>query len=80
MESVSSRVCGSFRSKPATVMLRVRGLVAQRFDRLIGLGFRRVLHLHLQHQVAAALQIEPEMDIVLDDSALSWIERVGEIR
>ena len=32
---------------------------------LIGLGFGGILHLHLQHQVAAAFQVEPQMDVLL---------------
>jgi hypothetical protein len=33
---------------------------------LVGVGLHGVLHLNLQHQVAAALQIQPEPDIVLE--------------
>ena len=39
------------------------GFLTQRFDRLFRLGLGGVLDLHLEHQMAAALQIEPEMDV-----------------
>ena len=40
-------------------------------DGLLRFRLHRVLHLHLQHQVAAALQIQPQPDVVLSDSAIS---------
>ena len=58
------QVAGSLRSKPATAMLRGAASSRRRFDGLIGRCFRRILHLDLKHQVAAALEIETEMDIV----------------
>ncbi len=39
-------------------------LVGQAVDRLIGLLRYGFLHLHLQNQVRAALQIQPELDLV----------------
>ena len=40
-----------------------RGL-AQGFNRLVSLSPGRVLHLNLQHQMAAALEIETQADVV----------------
>ena len=41
---------------------------------LIGVGLDGVLHLNLQHQVAAALEIEPQADVVLEvlDQFAPW--------
>ena len=39
--------------------------VLQPLDRAIGIGIDRVIDLHLQNQVRAALQIEPEVDALL---------------
>ena len=47
----------------------------QALHRLVGIGLHGVLHLDLQHQVAAALQIETQTDVVLEilrDSAPTW--------
>ena len=75
MESVSCRVCGSLRSKPATAMLPRARVVAQRFDRLVGLGLGGILHLNLEHQMAAALQIEPEMDVCWSTIGFELLDR-----
>ena len=37
----------------------------QALQRAVGISVHRVVHLHLQNQVGAALQIEPQMDVVL---------------
>ena len=41
-------------------------IVLQPLDRLVGVGLEGVLHLHLQNQVAAALQIEAQLDVLLE--------------
>ena len=49
----------------AQVMFCLRQILLQALHGLVGIRFDGVLHLDLQHQVAAALQIQPEPDVVL---------------
>ena len=65
MESVSCRVCGIVAVEAGDDDAGGLRGIAQVLDRLVGLGLRGILHLHLQHQVAAAFQIEAEMDVLL---------------
>ena len=41
-------------------------LVLQPLDGLVGVRLDGILHLNLQHQVAAALQIETQADVLLE--------------
>ena len=52
-------------------------VVLEGLDGAVGLGFGRILHLHLQHQVAAAAQIQAQMD-VLGHVGLQVRERLGQ--
>ena len=64
--SASASVCGSLRViSPDVGDAGLLQLVLQALDDLVGVGLEGVLQLHLQHQLAAAVQIEPEMDVVL---------------
>lgn len=43
-------------------MFLSRGLRGQMVESLVGLLAHRLIHLHLQDQVRAALQVEPQLD------------------
>ena len=52
-------------------------LFLQPLDGLQRFGLDRVLHLHLQHQVAAAAQIEAQLDVLLQ-VRLQLADRFGQ--
>ncbi len=59
-------VVGSLRSTAVKSMLPLRSSSFMRIDDLLRHGLDRVLHLNLQHQVAAAPQIEAQPDVLLE--------------
>ena len=50
----------------AQVMFCFLRIFFQPLHGLVGVRLHRILHLNLQHQVAAALEIQPQPDIVLE--------------